>query len=116
MKYSILIQLLVLALYSCNYCKTAEKIALMEIIGIVESKSKLEWNRDEQIIVYKDVYGMTKEYEILMDNSGFWDFVEQGDSLYKPNNIKTMRVYRNGKLAGEFLLDIGCSKHLKDER
>jgi len=51
-----------------------------------------------------------------VDESGLWDFVEKGDSLYKPLNNKKMKVYRNGELAGEFLMDIGCLKHLRNEK
>ncbi|WP_373523870.1 hypothetical protein [Aquiflexum sp.] len=102
-------------LTSCNYCKIAEMIAKREVIGIVDSKKKLEWNRGEQTIMYKEE-NQIKSYEILRDESGLWDFVEKGDSLYKPLNDKRMKVYRNGDLAGEFLMDIGCLKHLRNEK
>lgn len=111
--YSLLFTSLVCS--SCNYCKIAEEIAKEEVIGIVESKEKLTWNRDEQTIVYKDINNQDLKYYMLMDNSGLWDFVQKGDSLYKPLNMKSMKVYRNGELAGEFLLDIGCTRHLENE-
>jgi hypothetical protein len=116
MKKNILLICLLLMFQSCNYCKTAEKIAKREVIGVVDSKNKLEWNRDEQTIFYKDLNNQIQRYGILMDESGLWDFVETGDSLYKPLNNKKMEVYRNGELVGEFLMDIGCLKHLKNEK
>jgi len=100
--------LTVALLSSCDYCKIAEEIANEEVIGVVESKKKLEWNRDEQTIIYKDLSNQIRNYGILMDNSGLWGFVEKGDSLYKPMNVKLMKVYRKGEFAGEFLMDIGC--------
>jgi glutaredoxin len=116
MKKNIFYILFIILIPSCDYCKTAEKIAKSEVIGIVDSKKKLDWNRGEQTIMYKNAENQIKYYEILMDESGLWDFVEKGDSLYKPLNNKTMKVYRNGELAGNFLLDIGCIKHLKNEK
>lgn len=116
MKKNILFVFLIMLIQSCDYCKTAEKIAKREVIGIVESKKKLDWNRGEQTIIYKNVENQTKSYEILMDESGLWDFVEKGDSLYKPLNNKRMKVYRNDKLAREFLMDIGCIEHLRNEK
>lgn len=116
MKKILLLILLILFIQGCNYCKTAEKVAKQKVIGIVDSKSKLEWNRGEQTIVYSNVDNQIKYYEILMDESGLWDFVEKGDSLYKPLNNKRMQVYREGVLAGEFLMDIGCLDHLRNEK
>ncbi len=115
MKKIIFFVFLIVLLQSCDYCKTAEKIAKIEVIGIVDSKKKLDWNRGEQNIIYKDVENQIKSYEILRDGSGLWNFIEKGDSLYKPLNNKKMKVYRNGELAGEFLMDIGCLKHLRNE-
>ncbi|WP_194974497.1 hypothetical protein [Aquiflexum lacus] len=116
MKNNILFVFLIILLESCDYCKTAEKIAMREVIGIVDSKKKLEWNRGEQTIIYKSGANQMEAYEILRDESGLWDFVEKGDSLFKPLNDKRMKVYRNGDLAGEFLMDIGCLKHLRNEK
>lgn len=116
MKKSIVSFLFILGLYGCDYCKIADKVAKTEVIGIVISKSKLKWNRGEQTIVYKNMDNHIISYKTRTDESGFWDFVEKGDSLYKPLNIKRMKVYRNGDLAKEFLLDIGCIKHLRNEK
>ena len=113
---NLLVVLSAFILTSCNYCSVAEKIANEEVIGIVDSKKKLEWNRGEQTIVYKDSSNQIKYYEMLRDNSGLYNFVEKGDSLHKPLNVKNMKVYRSGELAGEFLMDIGCIKHLKNEK
>ena len=103
-------------LTSCNYCKIAEMIANEEIVGIVDSKRKLKWGREEKIITFWNSLNQIQDYEILMDKSGLWEFVEKGDSLYKPLNVKNMKVYRNEVLAGEFLMDIGCTKHLRNEK
>ena len=114
--WQILLVYITIQLSGCNYCKVAEDIANQEVKGIVDSKKKLEWNRDEQTIIYLDSINKLQKYEILRDNSGLWDFVQKGDSLYKPLNIKKMKVYRKGVLAGEFLMDIGCPKNLRDEK
>lgn len=89
----------------------AEKRINEEVIGIVYSKYKLEWSRGEQTIKYRNLNDQIRYYEILGDNSGLWDFVQKGDSLYKPLNIKKMEVYRGGELVGEFFIDIGCSNN-----
>jgi len=96
-------------LASCNYCKVAEKRENEEVIGIVNSKMKLEWSRGEQTIVYQNQYDQIKHFEIMGDNSGFYDFVDKGDSLHKPLNVKKIEVYRKGILERDFLLNISCN-------
>lgn len=51
---------------------------------------------------------------VFLDSSGFYDFVQPGDSVVKEAGIGLIEVYRNDSCVKQFTLDFGCEEYDSD--
>lgn len=95
---------------SSNYqnkvvCDTYEVFLDIEFSNIVEDKyldQKHHMNRTIKI--------NNREIIFTLDESGFYEFVNEGDSLSKEKGNPKIEVYRQGQYIRAFKIDLGCEK------
>lgn len=93
-----------------TYCGSVEVFRKRTSCAIVTKKYRVEWNRNEPRLDITDHCGDVKGFKITGDDSGLFDYVEVGDSLYKASNSFRVYVYRNGTEKPKiFDMDFGCN-------
>jgi hypothetical protein len=111
----ILIQLLT----SCHsHCDVVNDIEKIEIKGKIKKKYRMEWNHDSPEIDFSNSANNDHIKSIFDDNvyhiylvrekSGFWKYVQAGDSIVKERGSFAVTVFRTDTLAKKFNLDYGC--------
>lgn len=72
-------------------------------------KSRVTWNRNEPRLNVADYCSSISGFKVTGDDSGLFEYVQVGDSLYKEANSFKVYVYRNGLEEPKiFNMDFGC--------
>ena len=56
----------------------------------------------------KKILVNSKEIPVFLDNSGFYDFINPGDSIVKIKGSPEIKVYQDSALINTFKIDFGC--------
>jgi len=48
---------------------------------------------------------------VFLDSSGFYDFVQPGDSVVKDVGVGLIEIYRNDSSMKQFTIDFGCDDY-----
>jgi len=117
MRYFITISILIFLVFfsGCfTYCGAKRMMKKMSIDGIIDKKYKIEWNRKEEMLAFSNI-SESQTITLNGDSSGFWEYVNVGDSLHKEVDSLMIFVYRKDssdsttfKLAKAFKMDFGC--------
>lgn len=96
-------------LISSSRCDYVKEIKGLPIEGIVLKKDRLEWNHNEPQLDFTN-YATNRFFlglRLQTEKSGFWDFVNVGDSISKKENSMKVNVYRSQVLIKSFQLRYG---------
>lgn len=80
----------------------------MKIAGNVYEKDIVEWNRGKRLLKFSNAYGKETLY-LFGENSGFFEYVQEKDSIVKQQNSFSIDIYRGGTLVKVFKLKYSCS-------
>jgi hypothetical protein len=100
--------ILIICLNGCirSYCGAVEDFKRQESCSIVLKKDSLKWNHNEPMLRVKDFCG--DGFKVNGDVSGFFEYVQVGDSLSKPKDSFKVAVFREGKKVAVYKMDFGC--------
>ncbi len=104
---------------SCrSHCDVVEGVKEININGVVSKKYRLDWNHNSPEIDFTNsanndhvkyrVGENVHNIYLVFEKSGFWKYVQEGDSIVKKRDSFEIVVYRNEILARKFILDYGC--------
>ncbi len=76
-----------------TYCGGNLILKEMPIDAIIDKKYRIEWNRKEEMLAFSNI---SEAHTISLDgdSSGFWEYVNVGDSLHKELDTLMIFVYR----------------------
>lgn len=87
----------------------------LSIDAIINKKYRIEWNRKEEMLAFSNI-SESHTISLYGDTSGFWEYVNVGDSLHKEPDTLMIFVYRKDstdsatfKLTKAFKMDFGCN-------
>jgi hypothetical protein len=111
--------IIVAMLSSCHsHCDVVNDLEKIEIKGKIKKKYRMEWNHDSPEIDFsnsanndhiKSIFDENVYHLYLVrERSGFWKYVQVGDSIVKERDSFEVTVFRNDILSKRFNLDYGC--------
>jgi hypothetical protein len=93
-----------------TYCQAVKDFKKDQSCGVVTKKYRVEWNRNEPRLRLKNYCNNTTGFKVTGDNSGLWDYVVTGDSIFKEKDSFIVFVYRKGiEDPKVFTMNFGCN-------
>lgn len=98
-------------LSSCHsHCDEVERIGKLGIEGKIKRKYRLEWNHNSPELDFSNRANNVNRIYLVDEKSGFWEYINVGDSIVKKPKSFNVTVFRNKVLVKKFNLDYGCPK------
>jgi hypothetical protein len=110
-RYQILIIIIACFLFSCqSHCDAVQDVKKIGIAGRILDKYRIKLNRNSKELDFTNSLSNRKHIYLFFERSGFWDFVQVGDSLYKSEDSFKIHVYRMNNDPKIFILEYGCKE------
>ena len=90
----LIILIIILIQGGCNtHCELVHRMKEVSIDGKVEEKYVKEWDKHTEILGVRNYVDLIY---LVSDQSGFWNYVEVGDSISKQADSFVVDVFRKG--------------------
>lgn len=84
-------------------CELFAEFKTSSFNGVVEKKFL-----DEEHHLHEAIFVDNQEHHFNHDKSGFYTFIQEGDSIIKKEGSESVVIYRQGKMVEQYEIDFGC--------
>ncbi len=103
---TLLFIVLTFAVEGCNsHCGLVDKVKKVAMDGIVEKKYIIERDKNTRVLSVKN----HRDIYLRSEVSGFWEYVQEGDSVSKDSNTYIVHVFRADSTKSFELKYLGCN-------
>lgn len=82
--------------FGCNSpCDLVEKQRIKAIAGSIQKKEIDSLSRNSRVLLLEENVIVKKFIYVNNETSGFWEYIQVGDSVYKEANSMTISVFRS---------------------